>query len=299
MRCNAEVAMALLQRGADPSKLSSDGKHSLCLLMEGVVQWGLYRGSQGAMEVMQFIFRKGRPSPEVLSAAGAAISNLTSWHSDEVEVVETAQTFFTLLYGEAHADLTGSLGVAMLRAVTNAIEERDPQLDEHRVAHSQTLGTAAVRLPGAVNFALRLGANPNAVDGSGQTATHMLMGYVGLRRVLPDDQAAGEAIADAVRALLRHKADVFLKDKSGVTPVALLQQLEDMGAHYAASWRGVLADSVGAGRKSFQLPVVPNQAPGTPRAPKRPAQVRLPALGPSKGIDPAPCSARELRYLGR
>merc|ERR1712048_723440 len=170
----------------------------------------------------------------------------------------------------------GGLGLAVLNAISATTSENPvaDRRDDNRVRYAQTPGAVASRLVDAVGLALRLGADPNVADRSKDTALHMLLRYPARRRILPDDEVAGEAIACTVRMLIEYRANVSAQNRKGERPTLLVQRLRDMGEHYVQAWQNLLA----TGREVQKPPALASQEKD-----KDPSKPFLPPIALGRG----------------
>jgi len=290
-RCNANLAMLLLQKKASPEMLvksGSVGGHGLNLLVAGASQWAHYRGLGGVVDVARQLVRRGKPPEPVIFRAGASMCDFALWAAGNDEMMNAVQEILALL-SESGLDRPAALSVAMLNRVAAATGESaaTDRRDDNRVTHAQTPGNATLDLPGAVGLALELSADPNAADSNGDTALHMLMRYPAQRRVLPDDRVAGEGIARTVHALVERRANPHARNKNGQKPMALAQRLLDLGEHYGRSWQEVFVRD-GDRRKRSVVPKLKaaglqTRGDGEGGVPK----LSLPALPPDRGPPPS------------
>merc|ERR1712190_637891 len=100
-------------------------------------------------------------------------------------------------------------------------------------------------------------------DKNRDTALHILLRFPAERRILPADQAVGEAIAGTVRLFLEHGASINATNKNGEKPIAMVKKLHDMGEEYSLAWQELLTKSR-SDRKSNDSVLNNNASPRRP-----------------------------------
>jgi len=210
--------------------------------MEGAAKGVHLENLEAFEDLAKRLIQKGNPSTDMIALAGTSACELAMKASANAAVVDTCEALLKSLGALEQAkspDWAATLGTAMVSAVGRAMMGcNGDRSDDNRVMHAQTPGASASNLCDVVGFALRLGANPNALtqDKQQDTALNMLLRYPSTHRVLPNDRAAGEAISRTVQALLKHGANLNIGNRKGERPVPIAKQLLDMGERYGQAW---------------------------------------------------------------
>lgn len=291
-RCHCSLAMALLDCGADPKKAAQSenkAKQAINFLLEGAAKGVRLEALKDFEALGHKLIQEGNPTTEMITLAGAAACDFAMRPSANAEVIATCDSLLHQL-GSLHQarspDWPATLGKAMLTAVQRILtkDANTDRSDDNRVLHAQTPGAWISNLCEVVEFALRAGANPNAMtqDKQQDTALTMLFRYPFMHRVLPNDRAAGEAISKAIQVLLKYNGNPNCGNREGERPATLAKQLVDMGALYGRAWKQLLAKD----EADSLVPRPSSKASGdfgpTRSLPERTSQVSLPLLSPQR-----------------
>lgn len=251
-RCNTEVVNLLLKGKADPKLPTARdaNKIALNLFLSAAANWGPFRGLSGVINIAKELAQKSWAPKAVVAEAGVSICDLALWPAADERMLRVTESLLALL-AECGLDRPTVLSAAMLKSITTAIDQSPAadRRDDNRVRYAHTPGAVATGLRESMRCALRLGANARATDANRDTALHILIRFPAERRILPADQAVGEAIAGTIRLFLEHGASVNSLNKKGEKPIVMVKKLQDMGEEYCKAWEAILADGSLSSRK--------------------------------------------------